>query len=116
MKHHVKRLIEKPILAGIVSSVLVITYCGLIALFFFMAENIFPTAGGPNFALISFMLVLFVLSAAVCGILVFGLPIYFLIQKEIKKAGQYMVANLVAIVFFLIVIANLILLAQVISS
>ncbi|MBU0731593.1 hypothetical protein KKC88_01800 [Patescibacteria group bacterium] len=116
MKHHVKKLIEKPILAGIASSVLVITYCGVIAIFFILAgETSFAPVDGPNFFFFIFMLILFVLSAAVCGVLVFGLPVYFLIQNDIKKASLYLAAILAAIVFFLVVVANLILLAQTIK-
>lgn len=112
MKRHIKRLVEKPLLAGIMSGIVTITYVGLITAAMFGMENILPGGQGPQYAVIFFMLVLFVLSAAICGVLVFGVPIYFLMQKEINKAGMYVAANLATFVFLLIVIGNLVLLAE----
>ena len=116
MKHHFKKLMEKPILAGIVSSILVITYCGLIALFFKFIDIVIPNGeSGPEFFIIGFMLILFVLSAAVCGILIFGMPSYYIIQKQIPKAIYFLIASLLSFVFFLILIANILLLNQVLK-
>jgi len=106
-----KRLIERPLLAGFVSAIMVITYCGVIVMFFYLMEEVFP-ASEQNFFLMAFMLVLLVLSAAVCGILVFGVPIFYLIQKEIRKSGIYMASNLITFVLFLVIVANVILLNE----
>lgn len=115
MKHHIKRLIEKPILAGIVSGIVTITYVGLISAALSNMENFFSGNEAPEYVIAFFMLMLLVLSAAICGILVFGVPIYFLNKKEMNKAGLYIAGILATFVFLLIVIANFLLLAETIS-
>lgn len=112
----IKRLVDKPIVAGIVTAIVTMTYCGVVALFFMLMENAGSNQSDPPaFFVIGFMLILFVLSAAVCGILVFGVPIFFLIQKQIRSAGVYMAANLITFALVLVLIANILLLSQIIN-
>ena len=73
-----------PALLGLIQAVGVIIYVaiisGLLTLMGKIAEQ------PADFFAASIMLLLLVFSAAICGALVFGYPVYFLINKNVKKA------------------------------
>lgn len=52
----------------------------------YFMQHIDEVTFGPNFIGIAMMLCLLVLSAAICGFLIFAYPVYLLLDKEIKKA------------------------------
>jgi len=72
-------------LIGLLQSLGVVLYCGLIASFFKYAENIGPEPGILGMVL---MLMLLVVSAAITGSLVFGYAAYLAMQQKLKEALQ----------------------------
>jgi hypothetical protein len=74
---------KTPSLIGFLQALGVGIYCALIAGLFSLLEKSFATPGYLGFAL---MLILLVFSAAVCGFLVFGYPVYLLLNKQTKEA------------------------------
>lgn len=90
-------------LIGLLQALGVFSYCGLIGIFFISMEKF--GSKQPDFLMIAFMLFLFVISAAVTGSLVFGYPVYLLINKKIKEALQVLVYTLLsAIIIFLAIL------------
>ncbi|MFH0818833.1 MAG: hypothetical protein V1898_02450 [Patescibacteria group bacterium] len=92
------------LLIGLVQAVGVSVYCLLIAGFFWVMDNFAPDSENMIFAM-SIMLMLLVLSAAICGLTVFGYPLYLVINKEVKKA-LYVLAW--TFLFLLLIIAKII--------
>lgn len=73
-------------LVGFIQAIGVAIYCSLISLFLWtMGHNI---ENAPEIASGAVMLMLLVFSAAICGTLVFGYPVYLTFDKNIKKALQ----------------------------
>jgi len=70
---------------GLIQSLVVFAYCFLVGILFMYGDSIF-TGEKAAFVGIAMVLVLLVFSAAIMGLVVFGYPIYFFIQKNIKKA------------------------------
>jgi hypothetical protein len=70
---------------GLLQAIGVIIYCSIIAGFFYLMEKISPE---PPMMMtgVALMLFLFVFSAAVTGLLVFGYPAYLAINKNVKEA------------------------------
>ena len=73
-----------PSLIGLAQAIGVFVYCLLISLFFKFMES--ASIEPPQLFGIMVMLALLVVSAAITGLLVFGIPVYFVINKEVKKA------------------------------
>ena len=82
----VEKLLQKPqdpSLVGLLQAIGVTIYCALIGGFFFLMEKVAIT---PGFFGIFLMLTLFVFSAAVTGLIVFGYPAYLALNRKIKEA------------------------------
>ena len=71
-------------LVALLQALAVVIYCSLVALFIMSTGQLFDGPGGVWQIVLT--LCLLVVSAAVTGFLVFAYPIYFFIEKEIKKA------------------------------
>jgi hypothetical protein len=69
--------------AGFLQAFGVIGYCTVVATFIYFAGKI---AFGPSVFAITAFLLLFVLSAAITGSLVFGYAAYLALNKKIKEA------------------------------
>lgn len=83
---------------ALINALLTTLYVSLVATFLFYASKIFGKA--EDFALIPIaMLMLFVLSATICGILVFGKPVMWYLDGKKKEA----VSLLIGTVAFLLI-------------
>ena len=69
---------------GFLQALGLIIYCSLIAGLFWLADNFIN--GSPVFLTTTLMLFLFVFSAAVTGLIVFGYPVYLALKQQIKEA------------------------------
>lgn len=88
-------------LQGLVSAVLAAVYVSLVALLMSNGESIFGKEDG--FLVPFFMLLLFVLSAAVMGSLVFGRPVMMYIDGK-KKEAVKLLAGTIGWIFVVIVV------------
>ncbi len=75
---------KKPWFIGLAQALGVIIYCLFVSGVFQLMKksNIQP----PEFLIATFMMTFLVFSAATTGSLVFGYPVYLMMNKEIKKA------------------------------
>ncbi len=89
---------KKPWFIGLIQALGVIIYCGLISGLFQLLKMI--AIQPPEFLIATFMLTLFVFSAAVTGATVFGYPVYLVINKQIKFAIQILLFTLLFIFLF----------------
>jgi len=76
---------KKTYLIGLAQAAGVAMYCLFVSWIFSFLRN-FPDAQLPPLFAPAFMLMFLVFSAALTGSLVFGYPVYLLINKEIKRA------------------------------
>ena len=94
-------------LIGFLQALGVVIYCGLISLLF--NGNFQPAS--PAILTSVVVLLIFVFSAAITGLLVFGYPTYLALQKKFKAAltilGYTLFYFLVIILLGLIILANL---------
>lgn len=74
----------KPALRSFIHAFLAFAYIFCIGLFFNHAEQIFPRE--PDIMIPVVMLLLFVLSAAIMGILIFGKPVMMYLDNQKKDA------------------------------
>ena len=96
-----------PNLIGFLQALGVAIYCSLVALFFWSMGN--NVEKSPEFLGMALILFLLVFSATVCGILVFGYPIYLVIQKDVKRAVKILAHTLFySIIIFLIILITII--------
>jgi hypothetical protein len=79
-------------------------YVFLIALFFSNAERLFGAVKEPNFLIPVFMLLLFVISAAVTGLLVLGKPVHLYLSGHKKEAFVFLSAILGWLAVFLLIV------------
>jgi len=70
--------------AGFLQALGVFLYCALIALVFSIIDKF--QVGGPSVVFFTLFLLLFVLSAAVTGSIVFGYAAYLALKQKIKEA------------------------------
>lgn len=79
-------------LVGLLQAAGVVIYCLLISgLFYLLSQTSIKL---PQFFGMAFMLTLLVFSAAVCGLTVFGYPVYLAINKNIKSALKLLLYTL----------------------
>jgi len=78
-------------------------YCFLVVLFINMLDGAMPNSINPMFGFLMFLL-LFVFSAGISGIIIFGYPTYLAFQKRYFEALLTVVTTLVTImiVFMLV--------------
>jgi len=93
-----------PSLFGLYQALGVAFYCALIAGFIFLMNRFNFTP--PDYVAITLMLVLLVISAAVCGLLVFGYSVYLVFNKKKNEAlallGYTFLYLLIIFIIFLI--------------
>ncbi len=84
--------IKKQILHGFLLALGVLVYVALVSFIMHSGEKAF---GNDNqiFTVVA-MLMLLVLSAAIVGSLIFGLPIYYIFDKQIRPALHQLLINL----------------------
>lgn len=80
---------------GIGAGIAEILYVFLVVLFFMYVPNLIPQADSILMPL--FMLLLFVLSAGISGLLVFGRPAYLFLQKQYTPAIWTLLSTLLTI-------------------
>jgi len=93
-------------LIGFLQALGVLVYCGLISGLFWLLDSYFRS-NPPQFAVMLFMLVILVFSAAVTGSLVFGYSVYLAMQKEIKQALKLLGFTLLYSLGFVLIIVIL---------
>lgn len=82
-------------------------YCFVVVLFITTLDSAMPRTGNPVFGMLMFLL-LFVFSAGVSGIMVFGYPAYLASQKRYVEALLTAVTTLVTIMLTFILVFALI--------
>ncbi len=83
--NNLKTMKKTPLLIGFLESLGIIAYCLLISGFFLILDRV--EANPPQFLGVAFMLVIFVLSAAISGSIVFGYPVYLILKENKIKEG-----------------------------
>jgi len=91
---------NKSIKFGLLGGALEGIYISLVGLFFVCAQDWFS---GPSVFPMILMLMIFVFSAAVSGLLVLGYPLYLALQKKYKEAISTVLISL-ALIFILMVV------------
>ncbi len=93
-----------PSLFGLYQALGVTFYCALIGGFFILMQRFNFTP--PEYVAITLMLVLLVFSAAICGLLVFGYPVFLVLNKKKNDAlallGYTFLYLIIIFVIFLI--------------
>lgn len=92
---------------GIVAGVLEVIYIGIVAIFFMIAESVFPSDTSLVMAGIAAFLILVVLSVTISGMLILGYPLYYALQQRYPEALAILLVTCATliVVFFLLVIA-----------
>jgi len=91
------------------SAVGVFVYVSAVAFFMFNAEHIF--GGGEDHVIIPvFMLLLFIVSALITGLLVLGGPVYLYLDNHKKEAITLLFSTLGWLIFFLALVVAMLLL------
>lgn len=80
-------------------------YILAVSLFFFNASKIFGNEP-DNFLIPLFMLLLFVISASITGLLVLGKPIHLYVSGMKKEAFNFLFATLGWLVVFALIVAS----------
>ncbi|MEK7653568.1 MAG: hypothetical protein AAB358_03745 [Patescibacteria group bacterium] len=83
-------------LAGILTGIIEVCYIFLVGYFIMSANALFPAAGNTIFAIVT-MLTLLVISVVISGVLVFGLPVYYFIQKKNREIVWSLVSTFATI-------------------
>lgn len=98
---------KHPALIGLFQALGIAVYCGLIAGFFQIAEKFF---NGKQISMIAplLMLTLLVFSASICGLIVFGYPIYLAMSKDVKRALKVLMYTLLFVLIIIFVIISII--------
>jgi len=93
---------------GLFQALGISAYCILVVLFFKVMEN---SNLQPNQMVVgALVLIVLVLSAAICGLIVFGRPLYLVINKKVKEALiilSYTFLYLLAIILIIIFLLHL---------
>lgn len=90
----------------------VFVYISLIAWFFSNAQAIFGNIPEPNVLIPVFMLLLFVISASITGLVVLGRPIHLYLSGQKKEAFILLFTTIAWLIVFLLIIASTLLLSQ----
>ena len=94
--------LNKSLLLGFIFAAGVLVYVGLVA--WFMSSLSMNAEGLPMATSMLFMLLIFCFSAAVVGTLIFGRPIYLLLEKQVKEAVTQLLLILGWLLVFFVVI------------
>ena len=87
-------------------------YCFLVVLFITMLDGAIPSNINPMFGFLMFLL-LFVFSAGMSGVIVFGYPAYLAFQKQYLEALLTAVTTLVTIMIVFMLVFMLISVLQI---
>jgi hypothetical protein len=98
---------NKLVLRGIIDAIGVFIYTSAVAWLMFNGERFFGKA--ESFWMPVALLLLFVLSAAITGLLVLGKPIILYLNDSKKEAFKLLIYTLVALFFILFVIFSVLL-------
>jgi hypothetical protein len=71
---------------GVVAAFLQVIYIAFIAIFFMIADTAFPDDSWLIVVGVVAFLILLVLSVAISGVLLFGYPLYYALQKKYSEA------------------------------
>lgn len=98
-----KEVIGKGIVAGIIQTAFIILVC----MFVLSAGAIFP-ADSPFviMGLIAFIILL-VISVAVSGLVIFGVPFYLFFQKKYKESLNFLATTLITLLLFFVIFISL---------
>lgn len=97
----------KPSIIGLLQAIGVCVYCLLIALLLQGLNS--ANATPPRLLGGALLLILLVISAAICGALVFGIPAILALDKEIKKALFVLGYTFLYLILIFIIILTIIL-------
>jgi len=97
-----KDLTKNPFKGGFISAASTLVYVAIIAIIFMLMSKMQSVP--PEFLGIIFVLSLLVLSAAICGTLVFGMPILLFIDKDFKRGLSFLGYTIVWFAIFTVVI------------
>ena len=100
---------NKYIVRSFLNALGVFVYVSLVAVMMFNIEHIFGNKP-DNFLAPVFMLLLFIISASVTGLLVLGKPIYLLTKGLKKEAATLLFATIAWLVAFLLIVVGLLML------
>ncbi len=102
----IREIVNKGIIAGLIEAAYII----IISLFVLSAGAIFP-ANSPLMALglVAFVILL-VISVSITGIIIFGVPVYFLLNKKYQQALTFLGSSLLTllVVFLLFAVISII--------
>ena len=96
---------NKVITYGLGGGILEIAYIAFVAWFIQSIDKFFT--GTPESANIVLVLLLLVFSVAVSGLLIFGYPIYLVVQKKYKQAINSVMVSLLTLIIGGIIIFNI---------
>ena len=97
------------VLKGFINAAGVFVYVSLVAWFLFNGEGIFGEI--ESFLLPVMMLMLFVISASITGLLVLGKPIHLYVSGFKKEAFTLLFATLAWLILFLVAVVAVLVLA-----
>ncbi len=100
---------RKNVIYGMLTGLLAVLYCILVALFMFNINKLFSDDNNGLLGIIA-ALILLVISAAITGSLVFAYPAYLFINKKFKSGLYAFLANIISIIILGIIIFIIILL------
>lgn len=94
---------EKTWVVGLLQALLVAVYCALIATTFSFLTKIFPK-DPPGLSPFFLMMLLFVFSATITALFVFGFPSYLVVAKgKVKEAARILAFTLLFLLLIIIV-------------
>ncbi|MBU1202772.1 hypothetical protein KKH39_01885 [Patescibacteria group bacterium] len=92
-----------PAFLGLLQALGVVIYCLIIGFFFsFMAK--YGNKEADNILTTALMLTILVFSAAVTGLIVFGRPVYLVMQKKVKEAMNLLGYTFLFLFFIIIIV------------
>ena len=99
-KSNSSEIVKQAVLVGFLE----VVYVFLVGLFLFVAGSSFPSVGDRAILGVLAFLTLLVVSVAVSGLLVFGYPVYYVMQKKYDEAMLSLAITLGVIAIFLVII------------
>jgi hypothetical protein len=90
--------LSAPVANGVVAGIMEVAYIVILAIFMVATESLFsaPQAWVMIFGIVAFLCLL-VLSVAVSGVLIFGWPAYYFLEKQYKEALYAFLATTVSV-------------------
>jgi len=98
------------ILKSLINALGVLVYVSIVAWLLFNGEHIFDDK--PSFLIPLFMLLLFIISASITGLLVLGKPIHLYLSGLKKEAFVFLFATLIWLAIFVSIVISILLLLK----